>query len=74
MRIATIAEILICESAIACADRLPRVVECPAGQSDPERDEGFLLEATGELLPPVFIEKISKQRSVRIARWQSIDG
>ena len=73
MRIATIAEILVCESAIASADGLPRVVECPAGQSDAERDEGFLLEATGELLPSVFIEKISKQRSVRTARWQSLD-
>ena len=69
MRIATIAEILICESAIADTDGLPRVVECPAGQSDPERNERFLLEATSELLPPVFIEKISLQGSVRTARW-----
>lgn len=60
MRVETVAEVLVRAGAVAFADGARGVDEGPDGQADAEGDEGFFFEATGELLPAVFIEEFTE--------------
>ena len=60
MRIETVAEELVCPCAIATTDGAAGVVEGPAGYGYAKGDEGFFFEATGEFLPAVLFEEISR--------------
>lgn len=69
MRIKAVAEELVGLGTVALTNRAYGAEEGPAGEADAEGDEGFLSEATGYLLPALFVIEIAGCGSVGSGEW-----